>query len=51
MVRRGRPITNHTREAQRKRESMRRSREAHKNPKQQFNPAPLVQVLNNWRTQ
>lgn len=45
----GRPITNHTLRAQQKREHMRRVRAAQKARPAPINPAPLVQVISQWR--
>lgn len=43
----GRPITNNSRRAQKKREHMRQLREQARPPS--FNPQPLAQVLANWK--
>jgi hypothetical protein len=47
----GRPITNTSPRAMRKRELMRLAREAAKVRPAQFNPAPLAAVVNNWKPQ
>lgn len=44
----GRPITSNTPRAKRRREQMRRAREAMRQRPAKFNPHPLAQVVSTW---